>query len=1484
MNKRILSKILATILVLMLTFSNVIMLAVYAAGETLENQQTSINKTKIEFDAYFKTEDKKVHSMISDINVEDVKLYINIKVTEGNLNNAVAILSNSNFKFKEYKDEQGVIQSIDLQNNKIFFNGISKASDVTLEIPIEIIKDSKIDTDYFKKEGKITLSGEYLNNSGDQMQIEKEIKVLLQIHGEANAIVEQSIDKYVPFNTEEAKGTLLQSTVKVGVEDNNLPIKQAQINIDVPVINDVKPSYIVVVGKEYSYNEQTGILTITISNEVEDGQISWNKNGLFSNKIIYLYGQDAYTNEEVTIKQKVQTVISVYNDKEKVVNKTSDGELKVTEKINDNVTNIVSINKQELYKGFLYNNSKNETTYQTTWLADIGYTNLVKEISLSEYGDKYVYNTISNEDLVPNYAYYKATYIAKENFERILGLDGYIDIYDANGNKIGTINKDSNIDEYNNYVFNYTNELNQINIKTSKPVENILGEELIIKNDKGINSSVNYNLDWLRAFTQIKTSLNEKEAYVDLKEVQTTIEASVNKNILSTAVNNNVEFTVSLRTDSSRYQLYKNPVIEIKLPSYIETIELGNIDILYGNSEFNIVSRNVYVDEVGNKVIRIALAGEQTDYTLNSTSKGINVFVSANIQTSKFMSSQQENVEVKCINGKDNSVAVSNIEMNFISESGILMANSISGFNGNESITSLKGSPKVGRLEMNAASKQATMDITLINNEKEDVSEVVVLGRLPFKGNKTVASEKELGSTFTAELKSFITASGIDASIYYSENEDADKDLQKEENRWSQEATTGVKSYLIVFNETFKKGQTVNFKYEVTIPENLGTDKAAYSNYAVYYNSQVFDSPVIGMATELIMIEQYRDQIEDQNRNVRILNSNNTTRGDDLVTVNTQYYIENSTDSNIGVDEVFNYMITINNKSTRTLRNINIVDALGGNVRYIESNVLSQNNDEETSYNIPVYNENNHNVTFNIFNLPANESVILKIKVSATNYSSSGIINQYVVSSNDIYMIDTKTIQMKSPAIITASMSGSIMNEELNVNQTVKYTILVNNTGGDIANVNVICDLPEGLILKNANYYIEGINNNVDLSDLNQLDLSGISILPGTGIKILMEAEVVELPEDISERELEIFAIIEGTDIYERTNSVTYTIKNENNSNNIEDTDYIKKSISGVIWQDENKNGKRDSQEAKIENISVKLLNSSGQVVGETQTDNQGNYRFGELNKDSYIVMFEYDSKLYSVTTYKKDDVIDTLNSDAKETIYNGNKVAVTDMIEINKSSKTNIDLGLIKNSLFDLKLDKYISAITVQNDQGVTTYNYTDTNFAKVELAAKYIPSTVVVLEYRIVATNEGDIPGYVKQIVDYLPQDLKFSSELNKDWYVNTDGNLYSSSLSNEIINPGETKEINLIVSKKMTENNTGLVINQAEIAQSYNEQQITEYDSIAANKNQNEDDIGTANVIVGVKTGGAVLYITITLICISIIIVGVYLIDKKVLRGIK
>ena len=82
-------------------------------------------------------------------------------------------------------------------------------------------------------------------------------------------------------------------------------------------------------------------------------------------------------------------------------------------------------------------------------------------------------------------------------------------------------------------------------------------------------------------------------------------------------------------------------------------------------------------------------------------------------------------------------------------------------------------------------------------------------------------------------------------------------------------------------------------------------------------------------------------------------------------------------------------------------------------------------------------------------------------------------------------------------------------------------------------------------------------------------------------------------------------------------------------------------------------------------------------------------------------------------------------------------------------------------------------------------------------------------------------------------------------------------------------------------MTNDNTGIINNIAEIQESYNDLGLNDIDSVAGNKVQTEDDISSADVIIGIKTGEIYIYIALTISLVTILGVGIYLINKKVLK---
>ena len=292
-----------------------------------------------------------------------------------------------------------------------------------------------------------------------------------------------------------------------------------------------------------------------------------------------------------------------------------------------------------------------------------------------------------------------------------------------------------------------------------------------------------------------------------------------------------------------------------------------------------------------------------------------------------------------------------------------------------------------------------------------------------------------------------------------------------------------------------------------------------------------------------------------------------------------------------------------------------------------------------------------------------------------------------------------------------------------------------------------------------------------------------------------------------------------------------------------------------------------------VKEMVIKAINTETKEVLTTSatTKEDGSYEL-TLPQAKYIIIFMYNNENYYITTYQAKKVSEDVNSDAvSKTLKIDNKdttVGTTDIIDLSEN-KENIDIGLIFRNKFDLQLEKYVSKMVITNNEGTKTHNFDNEELAKVEIASKYLSGSTVVVEYKIKVTNIGDIDGYVKNIVDYMPTDMTFSSDLNKDWY-QSGKDLYNEQLADKKLNPGESTEVTLILTKTMTESNTGLVNNTAAIKSSYNEKSFLDANT--------ENNTGLADVIISVKTGAAIRLALFTL-SLTIVIAGVaYFITKK------
>ena len=480
----------------------------------------------------------------------------------------------------------------------------------------------------------------------------------------------------------------------------------------------------------------------------------------------------------------------------------------------------------------------------------------------------------------------------------------------------------------------------------------------------------------------------------------------------------------------------------------------------------------------------------------------------------------------------------------------------------------------------------------------------------------------------------------------------------------------------------------------------------------------------------------------------------------------------------------------------------------------------------------------------------------------------------------------------------------------------LEYTITLKNNGAiNLDSMNVLMGLDKGLTIQKV--VVNGKAQTI--SSKTVLDLT-MSLASGqeTTIQTILGVNVA----DANKEDLQIITEVFTGYTENLTNTSTVKVKKENNNQqnangdttsgnnnsgnnsnsgnsnagsgnnntgtNTSDVETQEPhSISGVAWLDSNRNGKRDDGETLLNGITVTLVNAqTGDVAKDengnditTTTDDSGKYTFKNVANGKYAVMFEFDTERYAITTYQKNGVSDSQNSDAIMTDITVGGTArhagITDNLQVKDNALSNIDIGLVEGATFDLSLDKQIASITITNEKGTKTTEYNDQHLAKVDLVAKYMNNTDVIITYKFIIKNEGEVTGYVGKLVDILPSGLEFSSELNKEWYVGSDGNLYTTSLSGIAIEPGASTEVELVLTKSTTENTTGQFTNNAEL------QDISNIEAIAEKTNAVENNKSSADVVISIKTGSAMMYLGITLGSMAVIAAGAYIIKKKVMN---
>ncbi len=334
----------------------------------------------------------------------------------------------------------------------------------------------------------------------------------------------------------------------------------------------------------------------------------------------------------------------------------------------------------------------------------------------------------------------------------------------------------------------------------------------------------------------------------------------------------------------------------------------------------------------------------------------------------------------------------------------------------------------------------------------------------------------------------------------------------------------------------------------------------------------------------------------------------------------------------------------------------------------------------------------------------------------------------------------------------------------------------------------------------------------------------------------------------------------QGTTNNAQTNNTQPTTNNQtnNNSSNKQTTENKKYSISGKVWLDANKDGKKDSNEESVSTIKVQLL-KDGKMTKAVTSNGNGEYTFTGLEAGKYNVVFSYDKDKYTTTSYNNSNIAEDINSDAVETTAG---MASTAELTISDADLKNIDLGLKLKDTFDLAIRKYVTKATVTTNKGTKEYNFDDEKLSKVEIRSKEIEGATVDLEYKIVIENVGLVEGNATRVVDMVPEGMTFDESKNAGWYLGNDGYLYNETLKDRKLNPQENIELKLILSKVMTGDNVGVVSNKVVLQESSNASGL---------KDNVDNNVATQEIFITIGTGGTTPAIIGSATAVIIVMLG-------------
>ena len=908
---------------------------------------------------------------------------------------------------------------------------------------------------------------------------------------------------------------------------------------------------------------------------------------------------------------------------------------------------------------------------------------------------------------------------------------------------------------------------------------------------------------------------------------------------LTNRTQNEITITGVLERDSNEDPLYENPLVTFEFPAEVDKVVINDIKLLY-DSELKIGDYTIEKNTEGKNIIKIPLIGKQTKYQTDGIIKGTNIRLSVNLLVKQDIKTTDSSVIMTCVDGIDENKKVSCkkdikiINTYEIAETSV-SADNIEGtkttINGIDIITkAILGNNELKNGDVIYSNEIVKYEITVSNTREENVENMRIFSNIP-EGMTYVEYDKEAFSFWNEKYTGLETGKADPNGVYW---QDDTYQYVVDNNLKAKEINIG----------TLQKGESKTYSYELKV-NSTENDKNIENTIEILENENVIYTYKMSnkaMAGELeVRMRQYQSRTEKNEFSYNVIVKNLTNEDKSAVaTLNIPDIAEiKSVRGSYGTEISYeqkdgNLIINLSKIPASSFASMEIV---------MKANITEENQSETYQYatGISIETTGNDSKVYN-----SNQCIasgwIESVKIVQNSETSGEKVKEFKEITY-IYDIENTGYVLEELGGYTTIKFEDYIPKELSVKSIEYNNFIVEKKGTGAKGEYVITNTP----IKMSSVEVAQVNGKKNENEPRlELDLN---IQNGGKIQIKIVAEVKAFDSKQNNIEISNMGIVSGEGLKTKQSNIiqntlvhpktTNVIEVDSNGNIIDggntptptptpdntQNTKAKYSISGVAWIDVNENGRRDNDETLKEGVEVLLYDVTNKkfVTDETgkvlkpKTDKDGKYAFTNIYVGQYYVVFKYDTDMYGITDYQKADVLNTENNDVVEKyarIFDETRtIGMTDTINLN-SYKNNIDLGLVEKKNLDFKLEQYIQKITVTNSKGTKEYSYNNKKFAKISIHSKQFVGSTVVVEYKVVITNIGDLTGKVYEILDEIPSKMDFHSEINDGWTKSLSYTISNISFVNNEIKPGESIETTVTLSKTLQDGDPGVYTNIAKI----------------------------------------------------------------------